>query len=191
MTTVRTTWGRRLRILDFDIENRPLSYLGQDFTTAEITAIAWKFIGESGMRCYLLGRDDPASGLREFSGDAYATADMVTGHNIRKHDLKMVNGALMELGLPTLGPKLAHDTYMDLHRRSGISASQENLAGMLGIKAAKVGMNTVAWREANRLTAPGLVLTEQRVRGDVLQHIELRARLLELGMLRPPRIWKP
>ena len=32
--------ARPLRVLDFDIENRPLSYLGSDFTTAEVTAIA-------------------------------------------------------------------------------------------------------------------------------------------------------
>jgi hypothetical protein len=42
--------------LDFDIENRPLTYLGSDFTTAEVTAIAWAWTdAPQHVTCHLLG----------------------------------------------------------------------------------------------------------------------------------------
>lgn len=181
---------RQLRVLDFDIENRPLSYLGHDFTTAEITAIAAGFCDEQRVHCWLLGRDEPEEMLGGFMA-LYDKADMVTGHYIRKHDLPIINGALMEYGMPSLKPKLTSDTKMDLLKRSGISASQENLADMLGVVAPKVQMNQVKWREANRLEKDGIELTRQRVVGDVIQHQQLREKMLERGMLGPPKTWRP
>lgn len=181
----------KLRVLDFDIENRPLSYLGQDYTTAEITAIAWCFDGEpKTLTCKLLGRDHPAEMLHSFTL-AYEAADMVTGHYIRMHDLPIINGALVEMGMGTLEDKLTCDTKLDLVKKGPvISGSQENLCAMLGLAAPKVHMNTVLWREANRLTNAGLKLTAKRAIGDVIQHMQLRKALAARGLLGPPRIWR-
>lgn len=181
--------GPGVRVLDFDIENRPLSYLGMDFTTAEITAIACGFTDERKVHCWLLGRDDPEHMLKEFV-KLYDEADMVTGHFIRNHDLPIINGALMEYGLELLKPKLTSDTKNDLRVAKGISKSQENLAEMLGIPAPKIQMNQVKWRKANRLTEEGLRLTEERVVGDINQHIQLRERLIEENLLKPPKMWR-
>src|SRR5689334_21007894 len=72
--------SRPLRVLDFDIENRPLSYLGSDFTTAEVTAIAWAWCDNPNqVEVYLLGESDLPQILRRFV-EAYTAADMVTGH---------------------------------------------------------------------------------------------------------------
>jgi hypothetical protein len=43
--------ARPRRVLDFDIENRPLTYLGSDFTTAEVTAIAWAWTDARDVTC--------------------------------------------------------------------------------------------------------------------------------------------
>lgn len=184
--------GRRVRILDFDLENRPLSYLGQDFTTAEVTAIAWCFDGEpKTMRCVLLGRDDPEQMLREFVA-RYNAADMVTGHYIRMHDLPILNGSLIEQGMNPLEEKLTCDTKLDLVSKGPVfSASQENLSAMLGLVAPKVKMNTVLWREANRLTSAGLKLSAKRAIGDVVQHMALRRELVKRDLLGPPKAWRP
>lgn len=180
-----------LRILDFDIENRPLSYLGQDFTTAEITAICACYIGEpKTMKTWLLGRDPSMVMLGGFAY-MYDNADMVTGHYIRAHDLPVINGALLEHGFAGLGEKLTSCTKTDLLKRKYISVSQESLAGLLGIKANKVHMTQAQWREANRLTEKGLKLTEKRVKGDVLQHMEMRKALIARGWLGPARVWRP
>lgn len=182
-------------ILDFDIENRPLSYLGMDYTTCEVTAIAAGWVNPPGwpnehVDCWLLGQVDPVYMLSRFVL-MYHAADIVTGHYIRKHDLPILNGALLELGMDALPPKLTIDTKLDLKRHGGVSKSQESLAAMLGIEAPKVHMTQADWREANRLTRKGLEKTRERVVGDVVQHKAMRLELTKRGLLRPPKIWSP
>ena len=179
-----------MRVLDFDIENRPLSYLGSDFTTAEVTAIAWAWCdAPETVTVHLLGEIDLPSILAAFLA-AYDQADMVTGHYIKGHDLPMVNGALMECRLPHLTNKLVQDTKLDLMRTKGISLSQESLGAMFRLDHAKVQMNQSKWRAANRLTPEGLAEVRQRVVGDVRQHIAMRRELLDLDYLCAPSWWK-
>ena len=177
------------RILDFDAENRPLSYLG-DWTTAEITVIAYKFLPRDSIVCLWQPEFTVQAILEDFV-TAYDDADIVTGHNIRKHDLPMVNAALLEHKMPPLRPILVSDTYADLKRRSPGFGSQKTLAAMLGVSAPKVGMSTKGWRGANRFEDEAVQRALKRCIGDVKQHVQLRARLLELGWLRAPRRWTP
>lgn len=176
--------------MDLDLEARPLHWIANDYVSKEITAIAWAWTDRpEDVTCVLLGEQT----LDEMVAACVAAiqqADMVTGHFIRGYDLPTLNGALTELGRPALGDLLAHDTKLDLVRRSGLSSSQENLGAMLGLSHPKVSMNQATWREANRLTKKGRALVRQRVVGDVQQHIELRHRLLQLGYLGGPKVWK-
>lgn len=180
---------RGARILDFDLENRPLSYLGQDFTTSEITAIAWCWAGQTKVRVALLGIDDPKIMLEAFRKD-YDRADIVTGHYILEHDLPIIQGARIELGLAPLGPKMVQDTKVHLIKFKGISKSQENLAGALGVPATKFHMTNAMWRSANRLTKEGIALTRKRVMDDVRQHMKLRVALIKAGALGAMQIWE-
>lgn len=182
--------GRTLKILDFDLENRPLSYLGQDFTTSDITAIAWSWVEETKVECWALGEVVTEIMLEQFV-EVYNESDMVTGHYIRKHDLPIINGALMEFGKKPLTSKLSSDTKLDLLKRSGISASQESLADMLNVQESKYHMSQTKWRRANRLEREGVELTRKRAMDDVRQHKALRKKLIEAGMLGPPRVWSP
>jgi hypothetical protein len=185
-----TVKHRPMRVLDFDIENRPLSYLGSDFTTAEVTAIAWAWCDQpQDVAVYLLGETDLDDILRRFVA-AYEQADMVTGHYITGHDLPMLNGALVECGMAPLQDKLVQDTKTHLVSLKGISKSQESLGAMFRLDAPKVQMNQSKWRAANRLTPAGLAEVRQRVTGDVRQHIELRQTLLDRQLLRPPSVWR-
>jgi hypothetical protein len=152
-----------------------------------MTALACQFIDKETQWCYLLGRHEPDAMLKAFL-DIYNEADMVTGHYIRGYDLPLINATLLEYGYPPLEEKLTQDTKIDLIDFSGLSKSQENLAAML-LAYEKTQMDQSMWREANRLTKKGIKLTEKRVRSDVKQHIELRAKLLELEMLKPPKLW--
>jgi hypothetical protein len=181
---------RPMKVLDFDIENRPLSYLGSDFTTAEVTAISWAWVDRpQEVTVYLLGETELPEILREFV-KVYDAADMVTGHYILGHDLPMVNGALMEFQMAPLSDKFVQDTKVGLMRAKGLSKSQESLGAMFQLGSPKVQMNQPRWRAANRLTPEGLAAVRERVVGDVRQHIELRAKLLELGYLGAPVKWK-
>ena len=182
--------SRPLRILDFDIENRPLTYLGSDFTTAEVTAISWAWCDQpEDVTVYLLGEAELPDILRAFCA-AYEQADVVTGHFILGHDLPMINGALMEFGMPALSDKLVSDTKVHLLRAKGLSKSQESLGAMFHLDHDKVQMNQFKWRAANRLTPEGLALVRERVTGDVKQHMAMRLELDRLGYLSPPRLWR-
>lgn len=185
-----TVRHRPLRVLDFDIENRPLTYLGSDFTTAEVTAIAWAWTdAPQDVTVYLLGETDLADILIAFL-KAYHDADMVTGHFIRGHDLPMLNGALVELGMPSLPDKRVRDTKVDFIRTKGISLSQESLGAMLRLEQSKVQMNQARWRSANRLTSEGLALVRERVVGDVQQHMAMLKELEAKEYLGPARMWR-
>lgn len=177
------------RVLDFDCESRPLSYWA-DRPSAEITAIAWSWNGERKISCALLGEVTVPEILQQFV-DAYNQADIVTGHYIRRFDLPLVNGQLLEQGMPCLEPKLASDTKSDLVRRLDLPVSQEALAAYLGIRAPKIHMTQHDWRDANRLTPTGLQRTAKRVIGDVRQHKQMRAELLRRELLGPPKRWAP
>jgi hypothetical protein len=189
--TKRYTPGRKWHILDFDIENRPLSYLGNDFTTSEVTAIAagW-FPFQETVESRLLGQTELPDILSWFR-ELWEEADMVTGHYILRHDIPIIQGMLLEFGMRRLEPKMVSDTKVHLKRASGLSVSQENLAYMFEIESPKVGMNTPMWREANRLTPEGIELTRARVEGDVKQHMALRAALLARNLLASPTMLNP
>lgn len=180
---------RPQRVLDFDIENRPLSYLGSDFTTGEVTAISWAWADRpNDVTVYLLGESELPDILDAFV-EAYNQADLVIGHFIRGHDLPMVNGALMEFRKRPLSDKRTQDTKLDCMRTKGISLSQESLSAMLRLDHSKVQMNQHKWRAANRLTPEGLAWVRERVTGDVTQHIEMWNELRRLGYLSAPKSW--
>lgn len=181
---------RKARILDFDIENRPLSYWYGDACTAEITSIAASWYGQSRVFVWLLGVHQAQEILTSFH-ELYDEADIVTGHYIRAHDLPIINGAMMELGLSLLGDKMTHDTKLDMVKKGGISASQETMIDMVGAKGRKHHMSQAAWREANRLTPSGIEETRVRVTTDVRAHKSMRLKMIERGMLKAPRMWRP
>ena len=185
---------RELRILDFDCEARPLSWLAQDYVTKEVTVIAAKFVGDKGRaKARAIGTAEAPETryMLEWFLELYEQADMVTGHYIRGFDLPLINGALEEHGMPSLAEKLSSDTKGDLLKRHGMSNSQESLGAELGLKHPKVQMTQNDWRQANRLTAAGIRKAKNRCIGDVEQHIELRDELIKRGRLGPPKLWQP
>jgi len=183
------------KVLDFDIEVRPLGWYGGDFVHKEVTAIAsaWVVDGEPfNLQVYLLQRHDksPKRILTLFRA-RYDAADMVTGHYVRGFDLPILNGAMYEYDLGALDPKLSHDTKLDEIKTQGLSHSQENKASMLEIVAPKVQMTMASWRMANRLLKDGLELVRERVAGDVIQNIYMREEQMRRGFLGKPSVWDP
>jgi DNA polymerase elongation subunit (family B) len=196
---VRLATRARQRILDFDIEVRPMAFYGGDFTTGQPTAVAWKWIGErSKVEVVLVGESfdtrqtmaEEVELLERFR-EVYDAADIVTGHYIRGFDLPVINARMMRHGLPMLGMKLSQDTKGDLARATKMSKSQENLGAMFELRHPKVSMNTTKWELGNALTPEGLEETRKRVVGDVRQHVSMRAKMVELGYLGAPRAWSP
>lgn len=193
----------RKRVLCFDLENRPLAYWYDGETTSEITAFGWKWSDERQVHTMLLrpdgtftdfdksGKTLSANATYERFVRELEKAGVVFGHNIRRHDLPMLNAQLLRLQLPVLPPLVTSDTCRDLPKTAGVSKSLENMAAMYGLKGTKLKMTQPAWEQANRLTPDGVELARKRVASDVVLQERLRAKLLSLGLLRAPRVWRP
>lgn len=189
---------RKLRILDFDCECRPLAWYGGDFVTKQPTAIAWQLVGSRGKPTVaVIGESDRSSlvleeerAMLERFREAYDDADMVTGHYIRGFDLPLLNGACVRLGLPLFSNKLSEDTKLDLVKAQGVSKSMENLSAMFEAKHPKIPMDTAKWAAANMLLPHGIAMTKKRVVGDVIEHLELRETLIDRGLLTPAKVWE-
>lgn len=199
--------SQSLRTLDFDSECMPDAYLGGDFTTRRVSAIAWKFIGEDGpvnvklLKRYevvrrnrkqvILGTDaDFHIPMLEAFLEAYNAADVVTGHNIIRHDLPIINGLSIYYGYGALPDKLASDTLSHSPRVGYVfSRSQEVFGSVQKIGADKFHMNNHMWKKANSLDPEQVALAEERVVSDVLMHIEFRESLVANGLLAPPTMW--
>lgn len=191
MIEVPTT-KRYKRVLVFDIENMPLTYYAPDYPTAQITAIGSAFADDvkNTMQACLLGEESYEEMMEHFL-ERFNEADLVVGHYIRKHDLPIINGALVELGMPTLGPKMVSDTKTDLVRWSALPKNQEYLSALMNTRQQKVPMTQSDWRDANRFTPEGLKKTRKRVESDVRGNNQMREELIVRDLLKPPRVWRP
>jgi DNA polymerase III epsilon subunit-like protein len=182
------------KMLVWDLENRPLSYWYDGRPTAEVTAIGWKWVGETD--CYVAamgaGTQKTADKLLRRFRPAYEKADVLIGHNIRSHDLPILNAICVEYNLPPLQPKLTIDTLRDLQKFKDIPKSLEYLCDLLDCPHPKFHMTQHSWRQANRLEAQGLKLSQERVRVDVRATEWVYQELLKRGLLvKPPKMWTP
>jgi hypothetical protein len=179
--------------LSFDCEARPGAWIGGDFVSRSLTAIAWRFHDEDETHTTILSRRDRSTKrlLQEFL-PAYNDADVVTGHWILGFDLPLLNHELQDNAMPLLQPKLVVDTKASLAKGIGGSKSQENLGAQYGLAHPKIPMNTPGWESWNMwLSEKGRDAVLERVIGDVDQHVELYRRLQGLGYLAPAKVWKP
>jgi hypothetical protein len=184
------------RILDFDIETRLVGfYEAGRFKPkgSEPIAIACSWIGEEVVHLKQLeeANHENMTELLLWFKSFYNKATMVTGHYITKFDLPILNMSMLEWGLDPLSEKKAQDTKCDLIKFDGFSKSQENLGKMMQILEDKYHMSDADWRRATRLTSGGKRLEAERVVHDVMQHKQLREKLLERGMLKPAKLWTP
>lgn len=183
------------RILDFDIEARPLGWYGGDWVHKEPTVIAAAWVDDpDNVMSWHITKANHRRSMRKMLASfkaLYDEAGVVTGHYIRGYDLPGLQAACIEFDVPLLGPKMTQDTKGDLVKFQGLSKSQENLGGLLGTVAPKIGMHMDEWREANRLNPDGIKRAVERCEGDVRQHIQMRAEMLRLGILSPPKVWEP
>jgi len=190
---------RKLKILDFDIEVRPLAWYSGDFVTKQPTGIGWKWIGvKVPVTTRLIGESfdtrrvlEEEKVMIEAFREAYDEADIVTGHFIRDFDLRTLDGACIRLGIKPLGQKLTICTKEDFHKTSGLSRSMQNLSAMFEAQHQKFPMNTALWAKANMLLPEGIALTRQRLIHDVKEHEELFTTMRQRGLLRGPQWWTP
>lgn len=113
---------------------------------------------------------------------------MVTGHNIIRFDLKVIQAELMRLDQPSLPRLLVQDTIR-LHRSKGFKKGQDNLGRLYDLPEQKMGLDWQAWQDG--YDQKGWQTIRARAESDVRMHKLLREVLVDRGYLRDPVSWAP
>jgi len=181
------------RFLDFDLEAVNAGFEDPQWTPVTVTCWAYTWIGEhTDVRCEALPVADfyDKDARRRFLLPLLAAieaADVVTGHNIIRYDLPVLNGECMKVGLPVLKPTMAQDTMKI--PRARFKKGMDNVSHSLGVREEKLPLSWAEWAAA--YAEPGLETVKERCASDVLMHVQMRERMREEGWLRSPRLWKP
>ena len=177
---------RSLRGLAFDIENKPGTYGPGDYTHPKVTALGCAYVGEDEVWSWCFHRDKPRTMVaycEEFR-KLWDGADFVLGHNIRRHDRKILDGLYTALGLPLLSQRKMVDTYLDMPKMAGLSRSLENLADRWGCPIQKLHLSEFDWERAYDGVAVGVDKMRERVTTDVQISVWLYGELTRRGLLK-------
>jgi DNA polymerase elongation subunit (family B) len=182
------------RILDFDIETIAAGFADPEWVPQKITCVAWSWIGTDVVESRvcgpagLFGKPQLRAKMLAPLLKALGEADMVTGHNIRRFDLPVLQAEVMRLGLPSLPVVLAQDT-IKLRTSKGFKKGQDVLGRLYRIADEKLSLDWQAWQDA--YDEDGWQTIRDRAESDVAMHKQLRAALIELDYLKEPRRWSP
>src|SRR5690242_11565076 len=137
------------RILDFDLETLAAGYADPAWVPDKITCISASWVGEDEVYTWVTGQDGYWSRkaraekvLRPFY-DLLSQADMVTGHNIRRFDLRVFNAEALRCGVEPIRSILVEDTMRVLNSK-GFKKGLDNIAVELGVPGRKKAMS---WSE--------------------------------------------
>lgn len=179
------------RLLDFDIETVAAGYADPQWVPSTVTAWAYSWGDDVTVEALPVRSFYNVRARRRFLQpllEALEAADVVTGHNVLRFDLPVLQAEVMRLGLPSLRPVLVQDTIR-LPRAKGFKKGQDNLGVLLEVETGKLPLNFQQWADA--YAEPDLGTVKDRVATDVLQHMQIRDQLRERGWLKPPRMWSP
>jgi len=180
------------RILDFDVETVAAGFADPDWVPQKITCVAWSWIGEDEVHSRickpqgLYERPKLRARMLDELLSQIERADVLTGHNIARFDLPVINAECVRLGLRPIESALVEDT-MKLVRAKGLKKGQDNLGRLLRTSGEKLALDWQAWQDAYE--EPGWPTIIERAESDVRMHKEMRAILLERGLMRAPFTW--
>lgn len=200
---IEVSYKKHENFLCWDLENRPSAYWYNGECTSEITAFGWRWNKQGPVQVWLLNRSGDYESRRkdgrriiqspalmfEHFADELRRADVAYGHNIRRHDLPMLNAGLMREQLPPLKGIKNQDTCSDFPKINGMSKSLESLCEYYGIEGEKLHMGIVRWEKSNKLFDHGVLMASKRVSTDVELQEKLRDHMEGLGLLKPARVW--
>lgn len=184
--------SRPSRVLDFDIETVAAGFADPQWVPNRTVCWAYCWVGENEAKVSALPvkhfyDHDARRRFLEPLFEIIAEADVLTGHNIVRFDLPILNAECLLLGLPTIGTKMVQDT-IKLPKSKGFKKGQDNMAHALGVKEEKMPLSWAQWESA--YNEPDLATIKERCASDVLMHIEMREKMRQAGILGQPKMWR-
>lgn len=185
---------RDLRILDWDIETVAAGFSEPEWVPQKITCVAWSWIGSDEINARiatsegLFSRPERRAKMLEPLVTAISEADMITGHNLIRFDLPILNSECLRLGFPSLPPILVQDT-MRFVKTKGFKKGQDNISALIDVPISKLALSWQQWQEA--YAEQGWATVVERCKSDVAAHKLMRQEMLDRGWLRSPIKWIP
>lgn len=178
--------SRQLQVLDFDLETIAAGFADPQWVPQKITCIAWSWVGSD--KVEVVTRLKSAKAMLDTFLKEYDKADMVTGHNLLRFDLPVLNSECLRNEYPSLSPILVQDTIR-IVKTKGFKKGQDNLGKLLRLPLDKLPLSWQEWQDA--YDEKDWATVKERAASDVLQHKLMRVEMLERGWLKPPTVWKP
>lgn len=181
------------RILDFDIETVAAGFADPEWVPQKITCVAWSWVGSGRVESRicgpsgLFGKPEKRKSMLATLLDEIREADMVTGHNISRFDLPVINAECMRLGLDPIKWVLVQDT-MRTYRAKGFKKGQDNIGRLLRVESEKLALDWQAWQDAYE--EDGWETIRKRAESDVEMHMQMRDKMLERDILKEPFTWR-
>jgi DNA polymerase elongation subunit (family B) len=183
---------RDAKVLDFDIEALAAGYADPAWVPDKITCIAWSFVGSDKVESVIsdkegfFSRKRRAEMLKPFLAAA-AEADVLTGHNIVRYDLPVIQAECMRVGIDPIGPFRVQDTIR-MRKTKGFKKGQDNIGRLLDSLQQKEAMDWEAWDQAYE--EDGWAKVVSRCKTDVIQHKQIREEMIARGWLRGTTTWR-
>lgn len=180
-------------ILDFDIETVAAGFADPQWVPQKVTCVAWSWVDSGRIESRICGAEglyyEPERRARiiEELFELIDRADMVTGHNLIRFDLPVLNADAMRLGLDPIREVLVQDT-MRLPKSKGFKKGQDALGGLYETKQQKLALDWEAWDRAYGVR--GWPVVRERAESDVRMHMEIREGLIADGLLKKPVWWR-
>jgi DNA polymerase elongation subunit (family B) len=185
--------SEKAKILDFDVETVAAGFADPDWVPQKITCVAWSWVGSDKVESRICGPEgiygNPPKRAEMLAPllEAISEADMLTGHNILRFDLPVINAECMRLGLDPIREKRVQDT-MKLVRTKGFKKGQDNLETLFQTRQQKLALNWQEWQDA--YDEKDWKTIRDRAETDVVGHKQIRQELIERDLLKPPVMWR-
>lgn len=184
---------KELKILDFDVETLAAGFADPNWVPQKITCVSWSWIDSEKVEVEVCGpmgffKPELRRKMVKKLCDAISQADIVTGHNILKFDLPVINSECMRLDLPTLSAVEAQDTFR-IVKSKGFKKGQDNLGKLLKIVEQKQTLDWQGWEDAYE--EDGWQTVKNRCMSDVIMHKQLRVEMIDRGWLKRNIVWTP
>ena len=168
------------RVLDFDCENGPGFFWYDGNTTSMLHTVSAAYVDEGRVQTWTT-KWSPTKGLYVEDLTRFRkmveSAGAVTGHNIIKHDIPLLNSHFDRLDQPRIRWPHVIDTMKLITKGMGMSRSQENLLSMYHLEREKMTVPLAIWEKAWRGAKKESAIVVERCETDVLGHIALYRKL--------------
>lgn len=189
----QTTIVRKERILDFDIETLAAGFADPNWVPQKITCVSWSWVDSDDVQVRICGpmgffKPEKRRSMVKELADTVRKATIVTGHNILRFDLPVLNTECLRLGLEPLPSVIAQDT-MRIVKTKGFKKGQDNLGKLLKTIEQKLSLDWQGWEDAYE--EDGWATIKARCISDVIMHKEVREEMIKRGWLNDNKIWQP